>query len=350
MISDGDFMVHHPPAGDLTRAKPLIWVLTGEYVGDNGQVLRAAEAMGCPFEVKHFKVLSKYAGQELPIEPVLYHIDMAKSDRLEAPWPDLCITIGRRLSMVALWIKQQSEGKSRIALFNVPKGMKDEFDLLVVPNIYKIKGGPRICQIGFPISVIDPVKIQVASRQFNGILSAMKRPLNVLLLGGNVGPRQLSPKFATETLNQLKRQPGSIFVSTSRRTSAMVADVLEQRLRPQDKLYRWSEKATDNPYFALLAQGDTFTVTDDSMSMITEVARLGKPMMIAESPDPFRLLRYIADWLGFHRVRDMRRAKRFLYENGFAVKLGEPVKMPSSPLPDDTWRVASALLELVRGR
>ena len=35
------------------------------------------------------------------VRPSLHHIDLARSDALEPPWPDLIITVGRRPSMAA---------------------------------------------------------------------------------------------------------------------------------------------------------------------------------------------------------------------------------------------------------
>ena len=45
--------------------------------------------------------------------------------------PDLVITAGRRLSCVALWIKQASGGRTRIVLIGKPRGGAPEFDLVV---------------------------------------------------------------------------------------------------------------------------------------------------------------------------------------------------------------------------
>ena len=50
-------------------------------------------------------------------------------------------------------------------------------------------------------------------------------------------------------------------------------------------LYRWSaETAADNPYLALLALADRFVVTGDSVSMMVEVASLGRPLAIFSLP------------------------------------------------------------------
>ena len=73
-------------------------------------------------------------------------------------------------------------------------------------------------------------------------------------------------------------------MSTSRRTPDAVVDRVRAATSDADLpswLYAWSPDATDNPYPAFLAGGDEFVVTPDSISMLVEVARLGRPLSIA---------------------------------------------------------------------
>lgn len=329
-----------------------IWVLTGHKTGDNAQVLRAAEAMGIPFEVKR---LLPRAGQETAkpkVEPSLHMVDPARSDTLSPPWPALVITIGRSLSLAALWIRQQSGGRTRLALFNAPKGQREAFDLIVVPAYYTIADGPKVCRIGLPLIAADAGRLAAAKEAFAPAFAALKRPLHVLLLGGDMGQRKLDPAFALSTLRTMQRgfaQGGMIYVSTSRRTPAAAADAIADALRPQDRLYRWSPDAAANPYMGLLAHGDSFTVTADSLSMLTEVARLGRPLAIAEPPEQLSLLARLGRFAGATAARDLGEAAGFLIRGGHAVKLGtgEPL---AGPLPvDDTERVAARLRALATG-
>ena len=49
----------------------------------------------------------------------LYHIDRALR-ALEPPWPDLILTVGRRPSMAALWVKAQAQGRPDWSWSDVP--------------------------------------------------------------------------------------------------------------------------------------------------------------------------------------------------------------------------------------
>jgi len=329
-----------------------IWVLTGHKTGDNAQVLRAAEAMGIPFEVKRLLPRPGEETAKPKVEASLHMVDPARSDALSPPWPDLVITIGRSLSLAALWIRQQSGGRTRLALFNAPKGHREAFDLIVVPAYYTIADGPKVCRIGLPLIAADPARLAAAKEAFAPAFAALKRPLHVLLLGGDMGQRKLDPAFARSTLRTMQQgfaQDGMIYVSTSRRTPAAAADAISAALRPQDRLYRWSPDAAANPYLALLAHGDSFTVTADSLSMLTEVARLGRPLAIAEPPEQLSLLARLGQLAGATAARDLGEAAGFLIRGGHAVKLGtgDPV---AGPLPvDDTERVAARLRALATG-
>jgi mitochondrial fission protein ELM1 len=330
-----------------------IWVLTGGKTGDNAQVLRAAEAMGLPYEVKRIVIRPEFETAKPKVEASLSVVDEAKSDRLAAPWPSLVITIGRRLSLPALWIKQESGGTTKLALFNAPKGRTEDFDLIVAPAYYTIADSPKVCRIGLPLIAADPFRLEAARRDSAAEFEALSRPLHVLLLGGDMGSRKLDQGFARDTLRTMQSSfasTGSIFVSTSRRTPEAATDAVEAALRPQDRLYRWQPDDAWNPYFSLLAHGETFTVTSDSLSMLTEVARLGRPLAIAEPPARITPWQRLAGVLSMKPARDMGEAASYLVRGGHAVCLGEPFPATASPPPDDTDRVAARLRQIALGR
>ena len=93
------------------------------------------------------------------------YVDLAASDKLDPPWPDLVLTIGRRMAMAALWIKSQSPG-IRLALIGPPKSEVDKFDLIVLPLHYRSEERPNICRIGLPHKICSGTHAHWASRPF----------------------------------------------------------------------------------------------------------------------------------------------------------------------------------------
>lgn len=326
-----------------------MWVLTGPKAGDNAQVLRAAEASGLETVVRRVAIRPEQVTAKPPIAPSLDQLDLAASDPLEGPWPEVVLAIGRHLSRVALWVKQQSGGKTRVALLNAPKGRWNDFDLVVLPPFYRNRDRANVLPISMPLIGIAPERLASAREQFGPALDRMPRPLNVLLVGGDMGQRRLEPGFMADVLRQMTgsfAREGSIHAATSRRTPVAVVEALRAGLRPQDRLYAWGTAGVENPYLGLLALGDSFTVTADSLSMLVEVARLGKPLVIAEPPPPrgvAGLRQRVSDLL---RPRDLSAAMTLLYRGGHAVPLGQAPRTPSLPLPDDAARVGQRLRQL----
>ena len=96
MLQSSVFLRQPHPSSEMS-SPPKVWVLLGERIGDNNQVLRLAEALGWPFEVKRLRYIWPIYRRPAPyLGSSLKSLDQAESDPLEAPWPDLVIAIGRR--------------------------------------------------------------------------------------------------------------------------------------------------------------------------------------------------------------------------------------------------------------
>src|SRR5262249_32638606 len=113
------------------------------------------------------------------------------------------------------------------------------------------------------------------------------RPLIALFVGGPTKPHVFDPVVAADLMRhaaQTVAGGGTLWVTTSPRTSSDVVDALAEALPPNGRLFRWRPGAHDNPYLGLVACADRFIVTGDSVSMQVEVARLGKPLAIYPLP------------------------------------------------------------------
>lgn len=357
-------------------SSPRIWLLTGAKQGDNAQAERLAEAAGLPFERRRIVLKPGYDLAKPRIEASLHHVDLTASDALAPPWPDLVLTIGRRMAMVALWIKAQSGGRTRLALIGPPKSESAKFDLIVVPFHYRSGQEANICRIGLPLLGIDPKRLAAEGERWRGAFAHLPRPLTVFLCGGSIGTHSFDPETARGILGVIARMGGgSLQVATSRRTPPETSDAIAAALPPNAGLHRWETAGKDNPYVGLLAHGDRFVVTGDSISMLIEVARLGKPMAIAplrkanrtvasllkrlHLPDRIaftmaagaqslidRLLPMIGQYAS---TRDFSLLHDLMYRKGWAVPLGEPFLTPAEPPADDAAIAAARLRALLDG-
>ncbi|HEX6011641.1 MAG TPA: ELM1/GtrOC1 family putative glycosyltransferase [Geminicoccaceae bacterium] len=341
-------------------APPRVWLLVGDKLGDNAQAQALADALGWPHETRQVFPKPEWVLGKPRFRPGLGHLDPARSAKLEPPWPDLILTVGRRPSMAALWVQDQSGGRARIVLVGRPKRWADRFALIVAPSQFRIPRRDNLVQLALPLMRADPARVAAAGEAWCHRLASLPRPLTAVLVGGETKPFRFDAAVARVLLDELARlqarDGGTLYLSTSRRTRPEVAAALEASLPPGATLYRWTpETGADNPYLGLLAHADRFVVTGDSVSMMVEVASLGRPLAVFPLPvgrglaDRARgtLARLAGTVLPerathfLHRLglagyaRDLTEIHRLLIERGLAVPLGEPFRPPAGPLADE---------------
>lgn len=308
---------HIAPArpGDKAESpdSPRIWVLIGEKLGDNAQVLSIAEALGLPSENKTILMRDRFRFGKPNVKPSLHHIDADRSAALEPPWPDLVITIGRRLSMVALWIKEQSGGRTRTVLVGRPRRMLDRFDLVVTAAHYRLPARDNVLRLDLPLMRVDEQAVEAAARDWAPRFESLKRPIIAMLVGGPTKPVRFDTEVAADLMRRATAAAadldGTLYITTSRRTPPAIVDVFQDALPDGAVLHRWQPDGGENPYRGLLGLADCFIVTGDSISMMVEVARLGRPLAIFQQPPPVKPLQRWIRSAGRHVHQDSRQAE-----------------------------------------
>ena len=351
---------------EASKQAPRIWLVTGDKPGDNAQIEIIAEALGLPFEVKRMIPRPEYVLGKPRFKASLYHLDPERSDTLEPPWPDLILTIGRRPSMAALWIQQQSGGHSKIVLLGRPKRWIKRFSLIIVPSQYRMPEDPRVVQLDFPLMRSNEQAIAKAAQDWEERFATLPRPVTALMVGGQTKPFRFDADAARQLLAQASDLSGNgfLYITTSRRTPDSVTGVFRENLPANAELYAWSPDNTDNPYLALLGLADRFIVTGDSMSMMIEVARLGKPLAIYHLPvqrNLFRNLQHrLGNWLSGTKAgellyktgmvgytRDLTAIHQLLYDKGMAAPLGQTLPPPGKKPEDELQRVVESINKLI---
>jgi hypothetical protein len=230
---------------------------------------------------------------------------------------------------------------------------------------------PNVMPIGLPLMRIDPSRLAAAATHWRERFAALPRPLIGVLVGGTTKPFVLDAQGARELLARAAayREPaGSLFVTTSRRTPREAVAAFAAAMPPRAELFEWRPGAADNPYLGLLAHADGFVVTGDSMSMITEVARLGRPLAIHSLPEQARWWKHVRRALSrivtkiplgplakpFARLglysfnRDLTQVHGWLFEHKLAVPSGHAFANGSPPPDDELLAVAARIAEVAR--
>ncbi|MEZ5569147.1 MAG: ELM1/GtrOC1 family putative glycosyltransferase [Halioglobus sp.] len=358
---------------------PRTWVILGDKRGDNGQVETIVDALAWPVERKYVHMKPQYVLGKPRYRPSLAHLDLEQSDPLEAPWPDLILTVGRRPSMAALWIRRQSGNRTKIVLVGKPSGHMLDFSLVIASAENQMPPLRNFLPTTLPLMRVSAEGVAAAAAEWKSRFEALPRPLIALLIGGETNPFIMNRKVAHDLVASARwvvdELGGTPYVTTSRRTTPEVVEVLRRDLPPEAVFYQWSPEAEDNPYRALLGSADGFIVTADSVSMMVEVIYLRKPLAIFPLPggwlgrldqrrralahrlfnpkrdsprddrrhalgrvvhhlDVFKLLSATRDFSAFHRL---------LVDKGLAVWAGEPFRQPEGDLPDDVGAVVARI-------
>ena len=351
-------------------SRPRIWLLLGDKVGDNRQVERIAEALGEPFEVRRLQFLPRWKDGKPFFVPSLFHVDRDRSDALEAPWPDLVLTIGRRPAMAALWVRRRSGNRTKLVLFGRPKRFFEDFALIVTPAQYRMPDHENVVKLGLPLIRLDETRVEAAAEEWREALAALPRPLTVLLVGGRTKPFRMDAEVARDLLARTVAtmpEGGGLYVSTSRRTPPAVVEALRASLPEGARLHTFEPGAAENPYLGLLGIGDRFVVTGDSVSMLTEIARLGRPLQIYALPEesgPGLRLRGVTEaggvlggltdrlrrWGLAGWPRDLTALHDLLVAEGRATRLGEATEArprAAAPPQDELARVVERVRALI---
>jgi mitochondrial fission protein ELM1 len=371
-----------PRLDEVESAAPArrVWLVVGDKLGDNGQVEIIADALDWPTERKNLRFKAQYVLGKPPFRSSLYHVDIATSDPLTPPWPDLVLTVGRRPAMAAMWIKAQSRGSTKVVIVGRARAMLSHFDLVLTTPQFPMPDRTNVLRLDLPLQRVDRARVATAAAAWRERLAAVARPLTAVLVGGPTKPFVFDGAVARDFMAAVRRSThdeGALFVTTSRRTPPDVVEALAAVLPPGSQLFRWQADTSENPYLALLGLADRFVVTGDSVSMMVEVARLGRPLAIFPLPvGNVRRSRlkerltevlqrrssrgvvgalttrladalYDAGLIGYSR--DFEKVHRALIDRGFAVMLGERFAPNGGPAPDDVPRIVHRIRSLFDG-
>jgi mitochondrial fission protein ELM1 len=359
------------------RAAPRTWLVLGDKRGDNGQVEMIARALGWPCERRNLVMRAPYVLGKPWVRPSLHHIDQARSDPLAPPWPDLIITVGRRPSMVALWIAKQSGWRTKLVHVTKPSGMTRRFDLIIAGAETQMPALPNVLSVTLPLMRIDEDKVAAAVEAWRPRLAGLPRPLIGVMVGGPTGPFVFDAAVTARlraVIEKVAAEGGTPYVTTSRRTPQATVAALQAGLPPGARLFRWTPDAPDNPYLGLLGLADGFVVTGDSISMLVEIAGLRKPLAILELPcgrlgrlDMVRrrwirrlfeaeraggpLQRALVRLLHVTRIanntRDFAAFYDLLIARDLAVRAGERLVPPQGDVPDELDLVVARIKALL---
>jgi mitochondrial fission protein ELM1 len=339
-------------------SEPLIWVLCGVRAGDTAQALELARRVGgkviahrLTFNWRHYlpNWLSGAGASSL-----------AERSRaaLVPPWPDLVIATGKRTAPVALWIKQQSKGKTVVVQLGRPRMAFRYFDLIVTTPQYGLPAAENVVRINLPFAA-PKMQEEAVLNHWRRQWKALPPPLIAAAIGAAKFPLRLGAAELDEYGSALgalaRRENGSILLFGSPRSAAGAIE----RVRAQIGGSVWIADGSGpgNPYQAALSLADMFAVTGDSVSMAAEMVATGKPTHVFTLPSwpslRWRAERGLTGSLARSGVlvapRDVGRFVKALLASGMASDLRDMTRVQHTRQlatdQDDVVRRIRSLLE-----
>jgi mitochondrial fission protein ELM1 len=270
---------------------PLVWLLMGDRAGDNSQVVGLGEALGWRLEEKHFVYTAYEKVVNLPFGDHLLGVNKAESSHVEAPWPDLVISAGRKNEPIARYIRKQARKESgkKVRLIHAgrPWASPPNWDLVITTPQYRLPRDPNIVHNDTPLHRVTRERLDEAAASWRERTADLPRPLIAVLCGGNSGPypfdRASGKRLAAEAEALAQEFGGSLLITTSARTLDETTDALFAGITSPSIRYRWKKDDPDNPFFAFLGLADRVIVTADSVSMMAEACVTGRPVYLYDT-------------------------------------------------------------------
>src|SRR5262245_5175356 len=139
--------------GQMASTRPWsVWVLQSVHAGDNAQARALAHLLGVESTLKQLVFTHFWHVPNVFLRGNLASIDRAKSAPWEPSFPDLVIGVGRRTVPVALWIKQQSGGRTKLVQMGRPRAPTAWFDLLITTPQYGLPSAANVLEIPLPLT------------------------------------------------------------------------------------------------------------------------------------------------------------------------------------------------------
>lgn len=247
-----------------------VWIVTEGLAGTENQCLGVTKALGVDSMTKRISLRQPWKW----LSPWLaWEQKWTFTPCLEAPWPNIMLTSGRKAIAAARFIKKQHPD-TFIVHIQDPRISPHYFDLVAVPFHDRLRG-PNVI-------VTDAAPNQITA---NALAAAphpapSSKPSVGVLIGGNSKTHTMTDSVVDMLGQQLRTlaKDYKLLVTVSRRTPHEQAERLISSLGDTDA-FIW-DGTGENPYFGILAQADFLIVTNDSTSMISDAATTGKPVYL----------------------------------------------------------------------
>ncbi|MEJ5231775.1 MAG: ELM1/GtrOC1 family putative glycosyltransferase [Geminicoccaceae bacterium] len=269
--------------------QPRVWALvTGDPVHDR-QVEELARALGWPWESRRLVLNARRRLPNLVLGASLASVDLAASDPLGPPWPDLVVASGRKSVPAALWIRRASGGRTRLVQIGRPRAPFELFDLIVATPQARLPLRDNVLPVAAPLAGLDPAEVEAARAAWSARLAALPRPWTALLLGPGRAGYRVTPdvlaRAGARLAAELRASGGALLLHLERKTPEAAVAALREALAGLPLVeVRAGEAGNEGARVAFLTLADRVVVSADELVTLAEACLAGKPTELLDLP------------------------------------------------------------------
>ncbi|MDD5668765.1 MAG: ELM1/GtrOC1 family putative glycosyltransferase [Candidatus Omnitrophica bacterium] len=220
-----------------------------------------------------------------------YCLDKETFSRLRGLQPDCVVSCGSSVAGLNVFLSRDTGAKS-FAIMRPPWyiGLKN-FNLVVMPRHDNPPRSGRVVTVEGALNLVDEKYLREQSILLRRDIRLTKNFIIGLLIGGDAGQFVLDKEIVCVVIEEIKkileRYDGEVLVTTSRRTSAEVEQVIKKELHAYS---RCSLSVIANEYNNSAAMGgilglsSILIVSPESISMVSEAVSSGKPVIVFNAP------------------------------------------------------------------
>ncbi len=314
----------------------ICWVISEGHAGMENQAVGLAEKLAMRYQIKRVKPKAPWIWLPSGWWPAPLLALGPGSDVIEAPWPDIVISSGRRSVPYSIYVGRQSVKPCYRVHIQNPQCALSHFDLIAAPIHDHLDGDNVVKTLG-ALHKVTPERLALEAEKFRASLVHLPKPLVAVLIGGNSKSYKLTPAILNRLCDQLKQISetlgAGLAITPSRRTGAENIEKLKQKLSGSNSVI-WNF-AGENPYFGYLGLADFIVVTSDSVSMMSEAMSTGKPIYVIELEG------------GSRKFDEFHRAAK---ERGYSRAFDDGLETWSYVPLDETGRVAHIIEQRLHSR
>lgn len=201
---------------------------------------------------------------------------------------DIIISCGRRTINYAKFLKKNNFPNAKLIQILSPNGAGNNgVDLFLYPEHDSNPSLSLNNSLNYKGSLFHSFsedEIGQSFSYFQDKISKMKKPIIALSVGGSSKQFKYTREFAETFINSVckiaENMNATLLVSTSRRTDNFIIEILRSKIKAPSLLFVFDPRSDVNAFLSFIHLSDFNIVTGDSISIISELSTLEKPLYV----------------------------------------------------------------------